>query len=63
MIDDIDLLQAQYREAVRIHLWYAGSIYSVHQGKISKDQASTYRNVAHQLLAERSKKLQAGTNF
>jgi hypothetical protein len=58
--DDVDGLQLQYREAVRLHLWYSGSKYSVHGGKASKDLANTYRDVAHKLLSRRAALLRKG---
>lgn len=57
-MNNLDVLQSQYREAIRVYLWYTGSPYSFQQGKTSKDQAATYLRVAHQVHAKRREILQ-----
>lgn len=54
---EADQLKEQYCEAVRLHLWYQGSPYSHHRGKVSKGQAVTYLAHAHSLLKERKRRL------
>jgi len=46
-------LRQQYGEAVRLHLWYRGSAFSIHKGKASKELADRYRRLAHQINEER----------
>jgi len=38
-----------YREAVRLYVWYSESKFSFFQGKDSKELADRYRNLAHDL--------------
>jgi len=45
----------QYREAIRLHLWYSGSKHSYHQGKNNGTASRRYRDLAHKQLNEISK--------
>lgn len=50
-----DLLD-QYRESVRLFLWYQGSPFSFHQGKASAVLAEKHRTNLHYYLTEWAKK-------
>lgn len=56
-MSDVDQIQASYREAVRLYLWYTGSKYSHHTNKASRDQAATYKRVFQQLHEDRRNEL------
>lgn len=51
-MNDDDQLKSQYLEAIRLHLWYAGSKFSFFQGKASKELAERYRALFHKLYEE-----------
>jgi hypothetical protein len=50
-----DLLD-DYREAIKLHIWFSESQYSFHQGKANKDASARWLNVAHKVLAEYAEK-------
>jgi hypothetical protein len=49
---DDNVLRLAYREAVRLHVWYSPSRFSVQQGKASRELADRYRSLAHEISAE-----------
>ena len=48
-------LTEDYREAVRLHVWYSDSKFSVFPNKAEPNKARRYRDVAHKVLAEIAK--------
>lgn len=45
-------LLEDYREAIRLHLWFSESKFSFHSTQKSKEQASRWLKVAHKTLTE-----------
>lgn len=45
-------LTEDYREAVRLYVWYSDSPFSFQSGKADPIKAKRYRDVAHKTLAK-----------
>lgn len=45
-------LLEDYREAIRLHLWFGESKFGFHQAQKNKDSASRWLKVAHKTLTE-----------
>lgn len=46
-----------YREAVKLHLFYADSDFSFRKGKANKEQSKRWRDAAHRILHKAFEKL------
>ncbi len=53
---------SDYREAIRLSLFYTPSKFSLHTRRRSPELAARWRNVAHQILSDATARLKRGAS-